>query len=1479
MRELSLVGKVGIGGSGGDAESSGVGSSASGGANSTNSSAASPAGSSLSQPPQNEDYEHVYCQLDPYFNPPLSLTKSQPIVSTGISSVVGGGVGRFSARASIRSWGRSNLNGSSMMETKESGIIPFLQQALAIRYREMLETYLESPSWYRQHMGTTELDEVTPVVFQILPSEKSSSIYGTNGSSSGGGGGGSTAAAMARKRSLLMMSSTGSIDRRGPLWSHHQQPENLRPILPHQIFSKTSEEDICRCFWLEGESGSGKTLLCLKLVQEWIAYNTYNYTSSPLNSRLGEFQVLFYVPLREVRGGSLGRFLLRELIPKRSVLSRMKVANVWKCLNLLGNSMLLILDGLDSVTDPELMKEIEDLLNGHLFPQSMVLLTSTSSRLPSKLASSVFSNNNNESSATMSKSRLHFGMAGGGETMRRYIVRGMDWTQIQCGIRRYFKGRKSGNETRMSEILGEREEVCGLASNPFLCLLLCSVFEEVGDMPQTNAELYTALIKSLIYQNGLLRNDSSSSTSSCSHNNGSSPGSASTSSPSSSCKDNSLPQKYQKMLQDLGKLCLAKLSEKRVGFTEAEITEYCGSPTELIKSGILSKQKWFFRKGSKKGIQHLKLLHPSLTAYLAAYYLAVTVNYPNILRRELELLPSLGVLQETHVRVPRACCYSANDQDSPFLVLTHLMELLQNKSASVFLTMNLLDISVNYLLALLRAAGFYESNMRAICGIMRSCKNVTINVSSEWVSEWKQVLASVHCPVESLEVILRPGFSLSRLTEGLCVNETISSVRFSSVPGSDWTPVEINLICGQLVRLLTEKKLKSLEISMTCLEDKEHSRFQPVVDALCYALAKMIPLKKLVLDMDLTCSQVIQLVSFIKVHDHLEVLHVPHLGCGPEGFRAIANLLRSKPLLSLSLAGSWRSNSLEEEAEIILEPFPLIAAPSFLMPGGGVGGSGMGKPGGFSSLPRGGNGSIKSPSIRRKKGHHYNNSTGNNSVNGGSANNTNGSNGLTENDKRNSDSVLFQRNFLPLPICDRENHEVDGFHEIFTVLRTPGIPASNNLRSLNLSKCVMNWEDVICLGETIRKTNSLDSLRMEGMKLCDVLPVLLGLQENRSLKMLDLSSPHVVIGDDALQLAANSLSKNTSLRLLSLQGWTVYIEEERSMDSLESLFRSTNLQDLDLTGVRVHMSSGTASGTGTTKSQKLNTFPGMILSSNEPSKDLSAAGDNNKKKGKESKVKQQDEILTKKSSTLSSALSLAFGPKRLAPELSFLRLGGMQLEQRKHALWKSTEILCNILPLLDKGKLTHVDISLDRMTAMDAAHPASGGQLPLDEKGVAKMFKIMATQVPRLQSLVMQHWRIKLTEKNAKDFAKSLATLGNLSEINLDNAAVTNEGSKRIDHLVIQSLLIHCKGVNEISWTNFDSSQLTQLAKIVNDNHQGGRLSLKLDGIPLPSIKEMVAYSRSLGNCQIEYAGNQIVTVHKTKDRGEHLIQRLRRFL
>lgn len=264
----------------------------------------------------------------------------------------------------------------------------------------------------------------------------------------------------------------------------------------------------------------------------------------------------------------------------------------------------------------------------------------------------------------------------------------------------------------------------------------------------------------------------------------------------------------------------------------------------------------------------------------------------------------------------------------------------------------------------------------------------------------------------------------------------------------------MNLVSSQLLRLLSEKKLKCLEISMTCLEDKEHLRFQGIIDVLCFILSRNVPLMKLVLDMDLTSSQIEQLVTYVKDHETLDILHLPHLGCGPHGFRSIANLLYEKSFLSLSLAGSWRSTHSDEELGLVAEPLPPMSPFNL-------------KQIPFTSLPR----TVKSPSIRRKR------------LPGTL---------LVESDKRNSDSILFQRNFLPVPICDKENHEVDGFHGIFSALRDPR--NYSNLRSLNLSKCVMNWEDVICLGETIRKTKCLDSLRMEGMKLCDVLPILLGLQ-------------------------------------------------------------------------------------------------------------------------------------------------------------------------------------------------------------------------------------------------------------------------------------------------------------------------------------------------------------------------------------------------
>lgn len=447
----------------------------------------------------------------------------------------------------------------------------------------------------------------------------------------------------------------------------------------------------------------------------------------------------------------MSRFINTELITKRSVLSRIKSGTLSKFLEKLTNThFLIIFDGVHDLTEGSVLTEVQDVMNGITFPEATVLLTS----------------------------RTKMSM----DDRRRFIVNGMDWAQIQTGVRRYFTGRKFGNEGRLVEILAERHDLAILASNPFMSLLLAFVFEEVGDVPLTDSEFYASLLKSLIYQNGLIKPDSS---------------------PNKSM----IPMKWQKVFEDLGKLALAKLGERRSEYTEAEVMEACGS-LDALKTGILLRNRPFFIKNNKKhGLMTLRILHPAMNIFLAANYLVTRVNYPNILKREMNLLPGIEQLLEPTVQ----------HSNLAYSVLQLVMEFLQKKSAPVLGMLGLIDVSVNYLLAFLRASGFYETNLSAVCSILRSMKHVTIQANSEWISEWKQVISSEfifhffplnliqlinqveimtsinahvylfhtdpNCPFESAELFIRPGSSLSRLIEGLCLNESINSIKISSVPG------------------------------------------------------------------------------------------------------------------------------------------------------------------------------------------------------------------------------------------------------------------------------------------------------------------------------------------------------------------------------------------------------------------------------------------------------------------------------------------------------------------------------------------------------------------------------------------------------------------------------------------------------------------------------------------------------------------------
>lgn len=58
-----------------------------------------------------------------------------------------------------------------------------------------------------------------------------------------------------------------------------------------------------------------------------------------------------------------------------------------------------------------------------------------------------------------------------------------------------------------------------------------------------------------------------------------------------------------------------------------------------------------------------------------------------------------------------------------------------------------------------------------------------------------------------------------------------------------------------------------------------------------------------------TYQQVMQLCQVLQMAPQVRVLHLPHLACGLDGLKAVAQLVENNPLVSLNLAGSLSSGT------------------------------------------------------------------------------------------------------------------------------------------------------------------------------------------------------------------------------------------------------------------------------------------------------------------------------------------------------------------------------------------------------------------------------------------------------------------------------------------------------------------------------------------------------------------------------------------
>lgn len=582
------------------------------------------------------------------------------------------------------------------------------------------------------------------------------------------------------------------------------------------------------------------------------------------------------------------------------------------------------------------------------------------------------------------------------------------------------------------------------------------------------------------------------------------------------------PDATQAQTAELGRLALFALKTKRTTMTTAEIKMYCSNPESSILN-CLEKAPAFGKTAKKKNECVYAPICAGIVELLAANYVASLANRPGLLAAEI-----LGL--------------SLNDEVEPEIlkVLTFAMNLLGPRAHILLSKLTPLWLSPQTVFSLAISGGAGTANLNALCDLLGISKTPAISpleTNPIWVQirstpvelqGWAMALKSANCTLKNLELnyqidkntFSEASSSLDIFLDALGCNESVSTLRITSLIENDAKETEVNVIANTVARSLLKPRLESFELILTLLEeDPPLLKLQSVVAALCRSLPHQTKVTAMLLDLGLCTSQIVQIAAVLEKCPNVTRLSLPHLRCERGAVNALGSLLRARPLASLALPSCWgvrddlpsssgvsMSSGSSTGTSSILKQSSLTGAPSPRSFPTGL----------FSSLPRGalvpGAANGRSSTLPRQPLD-------------------------LPPDKRSSDSVV-SKTWYPTPACDGQ-HSSGTLHDLLFAAREP----YSRLHGLDLSKAQLSLEDAMCLGETVRVSSHLHSIKLEGSsRMTEVLPTLLGCGESASLQMMSLSSTRLALEDGAAAMAARALADCCSLRLLSLDGWSFRVE-------------------------------------------------------------------------------------------------------------------------------------------------------------------------------------------------------------------------------------------------------------------------------------------------------------------------------------------------
>ncbi|XP_077281537.1 uncharacterized protein LOC143908099 isoform X2 [Temnothorax americanus] len=1053
----------------------------------------------------------------------------------------------------------------------------------------------------------------------------------------------------------------------------------------------------------------------------------------------------FIVPLRELRGSPVLNYLARELFPRTSALGD-AVAQVWRTLHLMEDRVLFVLDGYDEcVGGRASLGDAADLLEGRLFPDARILVTCSPS--------------NSTTLAPLVQRRIH--------------LAGLEWPHVERLCVAYFIHNDIAEKAcEFLEALNvQPQSVRQLGQHPLGWIMLCCLYQDSGSLPTETSALVQAAVKCIVKRSldpPIPYNEE-------------------------------IPGHCRKRLEDFGKVSLAALRESRCCYTEAELRAR-GGGIEVTRLGFLTRGLTF---GQRRKPDFYTPIHVAVAEFLAAYYLTSVAQYANILRRELEGLPS-GIIG-------------------------HLAGLLGPKTHLILNQLCPLEVPPRAVFSLLKAAGASDGNISAVCRLVGAGPGFgpapnerppapLVHTSPLELEGWARILESPACTLEALEVVFQvergsdPRY-LDDFFDALAGNESVKLVRITSLLGQEFPADEAQRLAGHLKSVLGKKKLNDFELVITCLEEAAHDRLECVVNALCRGLSHASgSLSRLVLDMNLSGEQVSRVCEALRDCIQVQALHLPHLGCGCEGLASVAELLKERPLLALNLAGSWGAKNEDPSS-------------SGISSGSGSGSGSSGCASStlgtlplnrcYSSLPRGAltaYGSLTRPATlpRLPLG-----------LGLGPAPNT-GNGPLPQNDrdrdsngssKRNSDSVLCHRLPLlhPLPTCDVASHQGTGFHEIFNAIREPNC----KLRSLNVSKCLLGGLDAGCLGETIRKARNLDALRAAGAsRPADVMPLVLALTEAPCLQLLDLSSPRLALDDHPSRLLCHALARNTTLKLLSLEGWTFRIEESDSLAVFSELLRYTSVRELSLCNARLHLAVH---------------------------------------EGPLARLGRRDDA---------GAELLRAAPPPACPAIVFLRLAGFQVTVNDRLALRGPLLL----PFLAGfTSLSELDLSLDKSTIGGSSGSLLFIDDKILQQFfccLAAHFRSLQSLRINFWRITLED-----SDRTMRQIAKHLKLCGLSFLRANGLIVTDSAKRVQMEHVFVQTILTHLQCLTWLCLDGVEltETQATSVGKCVRDRYPGTTLEISAKDVHVRSVKALVTAAEEGGRTEVVYTGGSNCRLKITK--------------